>query len=50
MSGLRLWRQHSCRAARPHGLGNLKWADDRILYADEGTKGPFDRVHAFLEV
>jgi transcription-repair coupling factor (superfamily II helicase) len=33
----------------PKRIGkSLKQTEDRILYVDDGTKRPFDRVHAFL--
>jgi transcription-repair coupling factor (superfamily II helicase) len=35
----------------PKRIGKpLKRTEDRVLYADEGTRRPFDRVHAFLEI
>jgi transcription-repair coupling factor (superfamily II helicase) len=35
----------------PKRIGKpLKRTEDRVLYADVGTKRPFDRVHAFLEI
>ncbi len=35
----------------PKRIGKpLKRTEDRVLYADGGTKRPFDRVHAFLEI
>jgi transcription-repair coupling factor (superfamily II helicase) len=29
---------------------SLKQTEDRILYVDDGTKRPFDRVHVFLDI
>jgi transcription-repair coupling factor (superfamily II helicase) len=29
---------------------SLKQTEDRILYVDDGTKRPFDRVYAFLKI